>query len=233
MVARSRRGPSSHGRTGFDRGDALDGRAGRDGRDARHGPEGPTPGSPADDSEPADPEQVARTIVLRQLTAAPRSRAELEAVLRRRGVPDDAATAVLDRFTEIGYVDDAAYAAGLVRARHAERGLSRRALGAELRRKGIEPDVAAEAVAEVSADDEEVAARRLAAKKMRTMSGLPAETQLRRLAGLLGRKGYAPGLALHVARDAVDAAGSGGSGGLGEADLEASAAATRLAELGE
>jgi regulatory protein len=175
---------------------------------ARPDLDGPTPGSAADDTEPADPEQVARTIVLRQLSAAPRSRAELEQALRKRGVPEEVAASVLDRFTELGYVDDAAYAAMLVRARHGERGLARRALGEELRRKGVDADVAAAAVAAVSTEDEEAAARRLAAKKMRAMTGLPAETQVRRLAGLLGRKGYPPAVALRVAREAVSATGS-------------------------
>jgi regulatory protein len=141
--------------------------------------------------------------VLRQLATMPRSRAELEEALRRRDVPSEAAATVLDRFEELGYVDDAAYASALVRTRQAERGLAKRALGAELRRRGVAPDVAAAAVDEVSADDEEAAARRLVAKRAPGLSTLPPQTQLRRLVGLLGRKGYPPGLALRLAREAI------------------------------
>ncbi len=43
---------------------------------------------------------------------------------------------ILDRFEEVGLVDDAQYAEMIVRTRHAERGLSRRAISTELRRRG-------------------------------------------------------------------------------------------------
>jgi regulatory protein len=174
---------------------------------ARRSAEGPTPGSAAADTPPADPVAVARTIVLRQLAAAPRSRAELAEALRRRDVPEEAAVGVLDRFEELGYVDDEAYAQGLVRARQGERGLARRALGQELRRRGVAPDVASAALEAVSDDDEEAAARRLVTKRAPSLAGLPEQTQLRRLVGMLGRKGYPPGLALRVAREAIEGDG--------------------------
>ncbi|MDD9204853.1 regulatory protein RecX, partial [Georgenia sp. 10Sc9-8] len=69
----------------------------------------PARGAAAQDPEP-DPEQVARTIALRQLSAAPRSRAQLADAMARKDVPEAVAEAVLDRFTEVGLVDDAAYA---------------------------------------------------------------------------------------------------------------------------
>ena len=77
-------------------------------------------------SEP-DPHDWARQIVLRQLTATPRSRAQLEQALRRKDCPDDVAAAVLDRMEEVGLVDDVAYAGMLVRSQQAGRGLARRA----------------------------------------------------------------------------------------------------------
>ena len=122
-------------------------------------------------SEP-DPHDWARQIVLRQLTAAPRSRAQLEQALRRKDCPDDVAAAVLDRMEEVGLVDDAAYAGMLVRSQQAGRGLARRALQQELRRKGVDDDTARAALDEVDPHDEEERARALVAKKLRSMSGL-------------------------------------------------------------
>ena len=151
----------------------------------------------------ADPDSVARSIVLRKLTAAPRSRAQLEDDLRRRAVPEDVATRVLDRFTEVGLVDDQAFAASWVRSRHATRGLSRRALSHELRQKGIDPDLAAEAVEEVDDAAEHGAAELLVARKLPAMRGLDPQVQTRRLVGMLARKGYPSGLALQVVRAAV------------------------------
>jgi regulatory protein len=153
-------------------------------------------------SEP-DPLDWARQIVLRQLTAAPRSRAQLEQALRRKDCPDDVAAVVLDRMEEVGLVDDVAYAGMLVRSQQAGRGLARRALAQELRRKGVDDETAQAALDEVDPHDEEDRARELVAKKMRSMSGLEPVVQTRRLAGLLARKGYPSDLSMRVVREAV------------------------------
>lgn len=185
--------------------------SGRSGRRRRRttgrslGPDGPTPGSPADATPDADPESVARTIVLRKLTAAPRSRAQLEDDLARRDVPQDVATRVLDRFTEVGLVDDAAFAASWVRSRQQVRGLSRRALQHELRGKGVDDEVAAAALVQIDDDDELAAATALVARKLAASRGLPNEVRTRRLTGMLARKGYPSGIAFRVVRDAIDA----------------------------
>ncbi len=153
-------------------------------------------------SEP-DPHDWARQIVLRQLTAAPRSRSQLEQALRRKDCPDDVAAAVLDRMEEVGLVDDVAYAGMLVRSQQAGRGLARRALAHELRKKGVDDDTARAALDEVDPHDEEDRARQLVAKKLRSMSGLDPVVQTRRLAGMLARKGYGADLAMRVVREAV------------------------------
>jgi regulatory protein len=174
----------------------------------------------AADAEP-DPESVARAIALRQLTAAPRSRAQLAEAMAKRDVPEDVADRVLDRFTEVGLVDDAAYAEILVRSRHAERGMSRRALAMELRRKGVDDEVAREALEQVDDADEEQAARALARKKLRATRGLDREVRLRRAYGALGRRGYGGSLVSRVVREELDAEGAddgdGRPGGLGSA----------------
>ena len=159
----------------------------------------------ADKSEEADPESVARIIALRMLERQPRTRAELERALASRGVPADAATAVLDRFTEVGLINDEAFATAWVESRHSSRGLGRRALSAELRRRGVADDLAKDAVADVSDDDEESAARALVRRRLRSMTGLTRETKVRRLTGLLARKGFGGGLARRVVATEVGA----------------------------
>ncbi len=172
------------------------------GRARRPAAEPPDVGSAAVDAEP-DPEEVARAIALRQLTAAPRSRAQLAEAMARRDVPTEVANRVLDRFTEVGLVDDAEYARMLVRTRHAERGLSRTALATELRRRGIDAPTAAEALGEVDADDEESAARALVVRKLTATRGLDRQTRLRRTYAALGRKGYPPGLVAGLVREVL------------------------------
>ena len=137
---------------------------------------------------------------------APRSRAQLETKLRQRGCADEVASRVLDRMSEVGLVDDEAYAELLVRSRQAGKGLARRALAHELRRTGIDPEIADEALGQVGPGDERVAAESLVAKKLRSMAGLAPDVQARRLAGMLARKGYSGDVAWPVIRDAIDAA---------------------------
>lgn len=156
-----------------------------------------------------DPEAVARLICLRQLTAAPRTRAQLAATLRRRGVPDDAAEAVLGRFAEVGLIDDAMFATAWVESRHHGRGLGRRALAAELNQRGVDRGDIQAAVAKLSPETELATARALAERRLASTAGQPGPVRLRRLVGMLARKGYPAGLAYRVVREVLQEAGQG------------------------
>ena len=165
----------------------------------------PEVGAASVDQEP-DPEQVARAIALRMLTRAARSRQQLGQAMARKDVPQDVAERVLDRFADVGLVDDAAFAGQLVRSQHDSRALARRALAAELRRRGVADDDAREAPAQVTEQDEEAAARALVERRWR--DDLDQAVQSRRLLAMLGRKGYPPGMAARVVRQMVDDRGA-------------------------
>lgn len=171
-------------------------------------PEPPDAGSAAQDREP-DPESVARAIVLRQLTGAPRSRHQLEQALAKRGVQEDVAARVLDRFTEVGLVDDAEYAHMLVRSQRESRGLARRGLALELRRRGVQGPEAEEALATVQPEDEEQSARELLRRRWRSGKDLAPEVRARRAMAMLARKGYPGSLAGRLVREMLDASPSG------------------------
>ncbi|MQA04035.1 MAG: recombination regulator RecX [Streptosporangiales bacterium] len=167
--------------------------------------DGPTPGSLAASGAPGDPEKVARTVCLRMLTAAPRTRAELAAALAKKDVPDDVAEQVLDRFVEVGLIDDAAYAEAWVQSRHAGRGLARRALAHELRRRGVAEDDVQTAVERLDPDDERATARALVDRKLPSTRRLDHDRRVRRLVGMLARKGYSSGVAMRVVDEAIAA----------------------------
>jgi regulatory protein len=158
----------------------------------------------------ADPESVARKILLDQLTGRARTRKELGDKLASRNVPSEIATALLDRFEEVGLVDDGAFARTWVTQRQQGKGLSRRVLAQELRRKGVDDEVAEEALDEIDPAHEAAAAHELVRKKMRSMRGLEDQVATRRLVGMLARKGYPPGLAFSVVRDELQRAGREG-----------------------
>jgi regulatory protein len=164
----------------------------------------------------ADPEAVARSIALRRLTAAPQTRAQLTQALRRKGVPEGAAAAVLDRLAEVGLVDDAAFADAWVESRHVGRGLARRALGHELRRRGVADDLVDDALDRLSPEEERATALALVRARLPATRRLAPLPRRRRLLGLLARKGYPAGLAASVVREAL----AGESGGLATAEDE-------------
>lgn len=173
----------------------------------------PPPRDAPDDVEQrgpeADHEAVARKILLDQLTGQARSRSELAGKLARKHVPEEVATRLLDRFEEVGLVDDAAFAREWTRSRQAGRGLARPALRQELRRKGIDAETIDEALGEVDPEDERVAARRLVQRKLRSVQGHDETTQVRRLVAMLARKGYSPGVAYAVVREVLGEAAAG------------------------
>ena len=163
----------------------------------------PPPDDPVARGPDADTESVARAILLDQLTGRARSRKELADKLASKQVPDDVAGRLLDRFEEVGLVDDEAFARSWISGRQAGKGLARRALAQELRRKGVPDEIARAALDEVDPDDEDAAARALVRKKMRSLTRVDEATATRRLVGMLARKGYGPGLAAGVVRDAL------------------------------
>ena len=163
---------------------------------------GPTPGSSADDVATAVTYDDAREICLAQLASSPKSRAQLETVLKRRGTDPEVAAAVLDRLEDVRLVDDTAYAESYVTTRRAST-MSRRALGHELRSKGVAGSVVEEALDTLDPEAEIGTARALVARKLPSTRALPLDARVRRLVGVLARKGYSGGLALRVVREAL------------------------------
>lgn len=168
--------------------------------------DGPTPAarraSPGQTPQ-SEPER-AREICLRQLAVRPRTRVELAKALAAKEISAEVIAEVLDRYDEVGIIDDAAFARAWVASRHQGRGLAKRALADELRRHGVEAEVASEALEAIGDDDEAAAARALVDRKLRTATG-PPDAVFRRLVGMLARKGYPAGVSFRAVKDALAA----------------------------
>lgn len=148
----------------------------------------------SDRADELDPVEAARSLVLDKLSRRAHTRQELSDALAKKGIPAEAATEVLDRMTEVGLVDDQAFAESWVESRQQRRFLSKRALRQELQRKGVDRDDTEAALEGVDRDDEYAAAKALAVKKLRSMSALEPHVQRRRLAGALARRGFGPSI---------------------------------------
>ena len=114
---------------------------------------------------------------------------------------------LLDRFEEVGLVDDEAFARAWVQSRQPGKGLARRALAQELRRKGVDDETAGTALDEIDPGDEIEAARGLVRRKLRTVGRLERDVALRRLTGMLARKGYPSGVCYGVVREELQQLG--------------------------
>jgi regulatory protein len=145
-------------------------------------------------------EEQARALCLRLLTARARTRAELAGQLTKRGYPDDVSAQVLDRLAEVGLVDDADFAEQWVRSRRTNAGKGKRALAAELRTKGVDNEVITAALADIDAGAERERAEQLVRDKLRRERlGDDEEAKvMRRLVGMLARRGYHQSMALDV-----------------------------------
>jgi regulatory protein len=159
---------------------------------------------------PRDPEAAARSICLRLITIEPRTRAQLAQAMQRKQIPGEVADSILDRFTEVGLIDDQAFARAWVESRHHSRGLSRRVLSTELRRRGVADDDVREAVETLDPDQEVATARQIVDRKLRSTRGQPPDARARRLVGALARKGYGPALSYRIVREALEAEGDDG-----------------------
>jgi regulatory protein len=169
------------------------------------GEEDTRPPDPVAEGPEADPEQVARTILLDQLTGRACSRRELADKLASRNVPTEVAERLLDRFEEVGLVDDAAFARAWVSSRQSGKGLAGRALAEELRRKGVDDEVVREALDELDPAEEESAARVLVRRRLRSVRRLDETTATRRLVAMLARKGHGSSVAFRVVREELGA----------------------------
>jgi regulatory protein len=121
----------------------------------------------------------------------------------KRGIPVDVATRVVDRFVEVGLIDDAEYARLWAASRHRTKGSARSVLRQELRAKGVDDASVTEALEQIDGDSEWDRARRLVAVRARSLGRFDDATRQRRLVSLLMRRGYSQSVALGVVREVM------------------------------
>ena len=119
-----------------------------------------------------------------------KSKGELLAHLKTRGVEDDVAQAIIFRLQEAGLVNDSEFAIAWAKSRHSHKKISKRIIAGELRQKGVLQESIDEALDGIDDESEYRAAFDLGFKKYNTMSRLEPDVQIRRIQSLLQRKGF-------------------------------------------
>jgi regulatory protein len=161
--------------------------------------------TPVEEMTPEELAGFAKEVIIRKLSERAQSRSDLARALARKQVPEGVVESTLAKFETAGLIDDEEFARSWVQARQRGKGLSSRALAGELRTKGVDDEIAKEVIGELDPQAELEAAHRLVQTRLRSMSRLDEATKLRRLTGLLARKGYPSQLALQVVRDELGA----------------------------
>ena len=154
--------------------------------------------------EEIDQNQIAKQVLLRRLSNAPRTRKELAQDLKKKNIEEDVAQVALDRFEELGLINDQTFSENFVSAPHQRRKLGKKALKQQLRSKGVSDEIANQAISQISDEDEFKAALTLALKKIRSIQHDDPQSQIRKIVGLLARKGYSANLSFQVAKEVIN-----------------------------
>ena len=144
---------------------------------------------------------AAQTICLNALSVRAKSRGELAAQLKRRGIPFEVACDVLDRLERSKLIDDLEFARAWSRSRLSSKKISKRVLAQELRKKEVAEDLIAQALEEISVEDEFEAALQLGERKARSLRNYAEEVRERRITSALARKGYNYSIISRVLRE--------------------------------
>jgi regulatory protein len=140
---------------------------------------------------------LAMTRALNFLGYRARSERELRGRLRRYGYGEQTVGTVVGRLRELGYLDDEDFAR-LV-AREKARKYGPRRVSAELRKSGVDPELAQTVVEEEFGQRSEIEEARSSAARRYNRGGSDAEA--RRVYGFLVRRGYSAEVCAEVARE--------------------------------
>lgn len=162
------------------------------------------------EADAAAEREHAEQVLLQRLRARSLSATEARTVLAGTEIAEHEIDEVIDRFAELGYIDEGKLADQILHSHHERKGLGRSGVQAEMRRRGLDHDLILEKLEELP-DDEAERAIELACKRVQQLGRLDDQTVDRRLTGFLMRKGYASS-AVRLAVKAALASRSGSGG---------------------
>jgi len=134
-------------------------------------------------------------LALRYLARSPKSVMEMKKYLAGKHLEPDEINGVIERLIELKYLDDKTFARQFIENRIRFKPKSAYALGFELRRKGIEPEIADELLTRL--DDLELAWS-AAMKKKRQWQHLDREKKKKKLMNHLKYRGFNQGVCVTV-----------------------------------
>ena len=158
-----------------------------------------------DEARVAGERALAMNRALHFLGYRARSRREVRDRLRRYGYGEETVEGVVGRLAELGYLDDEEFARTATREKARRYGPRR--VSADLRRSGVDAELAQNVVDEEFAGRSELEEARSAAARRYNRGGSDAEA--RKVYGFLVRRGYSSEVCAEVAREYRGAPGAG------------------------
>lgn len=164
------------------------------------------PGLSFDDDEDDAPDfdadyAQAKKTAMNMLAMRDHSSDELRKKLLKRDLMPEAIDVLIEKLQNSRLLNDEEFAHRFARAQRENRKLSRSVLKRELSKKGISPELASDAVADI--DGEEELAREVAEKKAASTRRLDYAVRERRILGMLARRGFPPAICIKVTREVL------------------------------
>ena len=134
-----------------------------------------------------------------------KTRHELTVIMEKKELPENVIEAVFVKLDEYNYVNDEAYTENFVRAKHeGSQKKSSSAIRYELIRKGVDQETIDVALESITEESEYENAKELVQKKLASTQRLDPKKRTNRLVGMLARKGYSPGIAYAIVKEALN-----------------------------
>ncbi|MFP3397948.1 regulatory protein RecX [Brevibacterium sp. SIMBA_078] len=164
------------------------------------------PGLSFDDDEDDAPDfdadyAQAKKTAMNMLAMRDHSSDELRKKLLKRDLMPEAIDVLIEKLQNSRLLNDEEFAHRFARAQRENRKLSRSVLKRELSKKGISPELASDAVADI--DGEEELAREVAEKKAASTRRLDYAVRERRILGMLARRGFPSAICIKVTREVL------------------------------
>jgi regulatory protein len=157
---------------------------------------------------PERQEQRARNVLLYQLARSAKSAHQLRQILEKREIDAEIAESVIQRFIEVGLIDDKLFAETIVNSRRKFKGSAKSVIKRELVEKGVGSELIEDVVSDITPEDELATASDLAVKRIPRLANLAPDVRQRRLFGYLSRKGYGSNVVIAACKAAEESLGS-------------------------
>jgi len=147
-------------------------------------------------------EEEVRQALLKLIERSSKSSGALRKLLAEKDLPAQVIDQMIDRFIEVGLIDDYALARDFTELAVSRKSKAKSVIARELRAKSFPQEAIDAAIADIDVESELEAAKKLAESRIRQLMKLDPDVRTRRLSSFLMRKGYSSSVVWAATRHA-------------------------------